>query len=302
MENVSATSAMELTSNHEEADTRIVLHCLHAADTMASDVDLVVRSPDTDVFILLVHYCARIHNRLFMDTGCGTHRRDIDIHLCANKLGPDVCEALPALHAFTGCDSTSSFVRKEKKAPFKLMTKSGPATDAFRRLGLVGNHITDDTLSALEQLVCAMYGKPSSSNVNDVRYELFTSRFDLKPQTKSLAVTTQTGVDLSLIPPCRLSLHKHCQRVNYQAFVWRNSHIAQQQLPSPAGCGWKLGSTGDIIVDWTMESLPQTLVDILAEKETVSVDDGQQFEEVEEDELDNIIDVIFEDEECSEEP
>ena len=69
MENMSATSAMELTSNHEEADTRIVLHCLLAADTMASDVDLVVRSPDTDVFILLVHYCARIHNRLFMDTG-----------------------------------------------------------------------------------------------------------------------------------------------------------------------------------------------------------------------------------------
>jgi len=128
-----------------------------------------------------------------------THRRVLDIHLCANKLGRDVCRALPALHAFTECDSTSSFVSH---------------WDAFRRLGLVGNHITDDTVSALQQFVCAMYGKPSSSNVNHVRYKLFTSHSDLKPYTKFLAAATHTGVDLSLIPPCRLSLHKHCQRVN----------------------------------------------------------------------------------------
>jgi len=43
------------------------------------------------------------------------------------------------------------------------------------------------------------------------------------------------------------------------------------------------------------------VIDIVAENETVSMDDKQQFEEEEEDEVDNIIDVIFEDEECDEE-
>ena len=43
------------------------------------------------------------------------------------------------------------------------------------------------------------------------------------------------------------------------------------------------------------------MIDIVAENETVSMDDKQQFEEEEEDEVDNIIDVIFEDEECDEE-
>jgi len=43
------------------------------------------------------------------------------------------------------------------------------------------------------------------------------------------------------------------------------------------------------------------MIDIVAENERVSMDDKQQFEEEEEDEVDNIIDVIFEDEECDEE-
>ena len=101
------------------------------------DVDVVVRSPDTDVFILLLYYSFQIHQRLFMDTGFGSHRRVLDMHLCANELGQYVSEALPALHAFTGCDRTSSFVHKAKRAPFKLMRTSQPAIDAFCRVGVV---------------------------------------------------------------------------------------------------------------------------------------------------------------------
>jgi len=148
----------------------------------------------------------------------------------------------------------------------------------------------------------SMYGKPSSSNVNDVRYEIFKSRFDLRPSTKSLVVATHSDVDLSLIPPCRSSLRKHCQCVNYQAFVWRSAHVAHQQLPSPVGCVWRSSSTGYIIVDWMEESLPQTLVEILAENDTACMDNERRFEEVKQDELDNITDVIFEDEKGDEEP
>ena len=56
-----ATEVVELRSSQEEADTLIVLHCKHmAAELSASlncqpaDLTIVVRSPDTDVFILLL--------------------------------------------------------------------------------------------------------------------------------------------------------------------------------------------------------------------------------------------------------
>ena len=50
------------------------------------------------------------------------------------------------------------------------------------------------------------------------------------------------------------------------------------------------------------ESLPQTLVEILAENDTACMDNERRFEEVKQDELDNITDVIFEDEKGDEEP
>jgi len=78
-----------------------------------------------------------------------------------------------------------------------------------------------------------MHSKPSSSNLNDVRYQICKSRFDLRPDKKSLVVATQSVVDLSLIPPCKSSVRKHCQRVNYQTFMWKTAHFAEQQLPSP---------------------------------------------------------------------
>ena len=54
---VTATEISELHSTHEEADTRIILHCLYATKhhlDKATD-SIVVRSPDTDVFVLFVH-------------------------------------------------------------------------------------------------------------------------------------------------------------------------------------------------------------------------------------------------------
>ena len=42
---------IELRSNHEEVDTRLLLHAKHAA---LSSERIIVRSPDTDVFLLCI--------------------------------------------------------------------------------------------------------------------------------------------------------------------------------------------------------------------------------------------------------
>ena len=111
------------------------------------------------------------------------------------------------------------------------MRSSQPSSDSILAVG-VSNHVTDDILSAVEQFICIKYGKPTASTVNDVWYEVFHSRFHLKPHTKSVAVATQNGVNLSLIHLCRMFLRKYCQRVNFQIYLWRNIRVAQQHLPS----------------------------------------------------------------------
>ena len=47
--------------------------------------------------------------------------------------------------------------------------------------------------------------------MNDVRYEIFKSHFDLRPARKSLVVATQeSGVDFSLIPEYILHVDHLC--------------------------------------------------------------------------------------------
>jgi hypothetical protein len=92
-------SVPELYSNHEEADTRLILHAQHAS-TMHSNV--TIRSPDTDVFILLLAHKAEIGSSLFFDTGSGNNRRLINVNEVNEQLGSRMCNTLIGFHAFTG--------------------------------------------------------------------------------------------------------------------------------------------------------------------------------------------------------
>ena len=53
-------------SSQEEADTRIILHCLNVRTLLPDTNTIVVRSPDTDVFVLLARSCKEINMRIFL--------------------------------------------------------------------------------------------------------------------------------------------------------------------------------------------------------------------------------------------
>jgi len=77
---VSATEVDELRSTHEEADTRIILHCMYAMkhQNLDNEHSIVVKSPDTDIFILLLayqHLMDDLGNDLLFETGTGDKHR-----------------------------------------------------------------------------------------------------------------------------------------------------------------------------------------------------------------------------------
>ncbi|GFO29295.1 hypothetical protein PoB_005580000 [Plakobranchus ocellatus] len=45
----------DLYSSHEEADSRIILHCMYASQQPTTET-VIVRSPDSDVFLLLLSF------------------------------------------------------------------------------------------------------------------------------------------------------------------------------------------------------------------------------------------------------
>ena len=89
----------ELKCDHEEADTRMLTHALHAS-LLCNNI--VIKSPDTDVFLIALNASLEINANLFFETGVGNGRRIIPLNLIKQCIGYQWCSALIGLHAFTG--------------------------------------------------------------------------------------------------------------------------------------------------------------------------------------------------------
>ena len=98
----------------EEADNRMICHISHMIDSGMSRI--AVRTADTDVIFILLGFMSQFYNndnriKIFCDFGTGYHRKVIPIHSMHQRLGEEICLGILFFHAFTGCDSTSSFLK-----------------------------------------------------------------------------------------------------------------------------------------------------------------------------------------------
>ena len=90
---------------------------------------------DTYLLVLLVSYASNSLNLFNLDMGSGNKRRMGDIKAIADVAGPDLCAALPAYHAFTGCDYISAFVRKGQVKPLIILRKQPDILTVFKEQG-----------------------------------------------------------------------------------------------------------------------------------------------------------------------
>ena len=97
----------------------------------------------------------------------------IDTAKVASAIGHQVCKALLGLHAFTGCDSISSFAGIGKVKPVKSLWKNNDFQEVFARFGEEWS-VTEELFRKMEAFVYALYGaKKRKSYVNELRYALF---------------------------------------------------------------------------------------------------------------------------------
>lgn len=213
----------ELKSDHEEADTRMILHASHASSSKAR---IVIHSPDTDVAILSIHF---VHNmqceELWFKTGVKDKVRFLPVHTIASKLGVSACSSLPGFHALTGCDSTSGLFQVGKKKAWKALLKDETTQDLVGNLGTIIPP-SDGTIQSCERFICSMYAtsKKAGRTADEVRYWMFCQKHQSSER----------------LPPTSNSLRHHIERANYQSYIWKHSLQAVQELPSPSpNNGWK---------------------------------------------------------------
>ena len=166
---ISCDRVQELSSIQEEADTKIFLCAKFAASLGFESVSII--TVDSDVAILSMYYQHRLDLNIFLQMGTGSKEKIFDIQ--TNELSVDVINALPAVHALSGCDSTSSLSGIGKVKFFKTVCKDERYYNAASILG-ESETINDTVVDVLEELFCDVYGAKDEIDINSARYMLFS--------------------------------------------------------------------------------------------------------------------------------
>eukprot|EP00732_Lithocolla_globosa_P000316 Lithocolla_globosa_v1_NODE_87_length_6640_cov_111.536826.p4 type:complete len:211 gc:universal NODE_87_length_6640_cov_111.536826:1238-606(-) len=164
---------------------------------------------------------------------------------------PRQVRAMAAFHAWSGCDTTSSFFGFGKISCAKAWEKYPSATKGF--LDIVNYPFKmmtteSQTFKLLQGLCCVLYDNSSTiRSVNKLRRHLFTKK--LKSMDK--------------IPPTEDSYLQHCLRVIYQVGVWMSLHT-MDKIPSPEGYGWTFKDGGWQVVWGTQPPLSKATRELVS--------------------------------------
>ncbi|TDG99283.1 hypothetical protein EPR50_G00209410 [Perca flavescens] len=232
----------ELFTTQEEADTRLLLHCSHAADYSRY---IIIRSPDTDVFVLALAFYKDIGAHLYFQTGKGGNSHTVEVQKIHNQLGAIVCDALIGLHCFTGCDTVSSLYGIVKVKAMKALLSNQEHCNTFQRIGTTFT-VTRDLYEAVEAFTCEIY---------DVK--------DAKVSTKQGGTFRSEKCLERSLPPNQDSLQQHIQRANYEAAINRRSLRKQPEIPPPVQHGWRMEGE-HLVVHWMiLPPAPQSVLELV---------------------------------------
>lgn len=216
---------------HEEADTRIMVHVLDAVSHGLTKVQ--IRTVDTDIIVLAISLASQLLSldECWVAFGTGKDFKYIAVHEIANCLGPDTCKALPMFHAFTGCDTVSSFNGKGKKTAWDVWKSFPEVTSTFTKLTDFNPQKDDvsDHMGNLQRYVVLLYDKVSGlETVNECRKYLFTRK----------------SKNMENMPPTEAALHQHCLRSILQGgLIWGQATNPRPIVPDYASFGWVKGLT-----------------------------------------------------------
>ena len=145
----------------------------------------------------------------------------ININKSVEKLDNKCKDILP-LHALTGCDSVSYTFEKGKITAINLLIKSNLSLEDMCVLGTSEAEI----VCVETEFLVELYGGKSRSNLNSVRYELFSKKVN-PPQIKSLPPTDQSAVN-------------HIKRAHLQIILWCSADSVAPLDVDINNFGWQI--------------------------------------------------------------
>ncbi|CAG2195139.1 unnamed protein product [Mytilus edulis] len=231
----------------DDADLKIVLTAIEKSKQHTT----TVIGEDTDLLILLCYHSKDAINKIYFKSEAkqNTHKIKIwDITETRRKIGPLVCNILPFIHAFSGCDTTSRIFGQGKGTVFKKISTNIKLQDHAAVFCQESN--VESIHKAGEQIFVALYGGLLDVETLDMlRYRIFASK----------VCVGNIYVQVHTLPPTSDAAKLHCIRVYHQTQVW----IGKGDKLDPKDWGWHVEDNKLLPIRALLPPAPEKLLRII---------------------------------------
>ena len=250
---------IKMLSNHLRAAGHIVEVSTGDADTdiaatalaLARSDHVTVVADDTDVLILLLYHWTSdmvdIHFRSEAKKIKGTMDvKLVDIRSVVSKQNQSILENLLAIHAWSGCDTTSATYGHGKTKILKLAEKNESVRQCLKVIENIDATQNEVTKSG-HDLFVAIYGGRKDDSLNHLRFVKYMD----------IAAECDRKIQPERLPPTERAAAFHSMRVHIQVMIWKNlSPIGLH----PCEWGWKVEVNKLMPIKTDMDSAPEEML------------------------------------------
>ena len=230
-----------------DADCLIVSTALKIAE---SDKTVFVVAEDTDILIMLIHHWRPEMADILMVKEKNSKIKGkclelISIQKMYHAMNPLRRDNILFIHAWSGCDTTSSTFGQEKTLLFKLLAASPQLQDLV--ISFVDrNNSPEEVGTKGIAIFCNLYGGREDLSLNHLRY--------IRYQTM---VARCSNIEPERLPPTERAAHYHSLRVYLQVIQWDE---LDNKCCNALDWGWKIdkGVMHPIMTD--LEAAPENVL------------------------------------------